>query len=149
MYAPQPPAATGWRVGVALDADGRAYDPITGAAPTFERPVWGHAPFAGRQGYYWSSPPEDEAWPADEYIRYLQWREAAGPASSRFVHLTLVYVYEPIDSRPPGERPFYPLLIRRWPDNDAPLPRGIRLYAPDYERLGEKDWAPQALQPAY
>lgn len=64
----------------------------------------------------WSSAPEAEGWPADEYIRYLQWLEDRRPDAQRFVRLVLIYLYEPIDRRRPGERPLYPLLVCRGPD---------------------------------
>jgi hypothetical protein len=157
MYAPQPPAAGGWGVGVALTQDGREIDPITGVQPSLARPSGTRRPFAGLEGYYWTDTPSPDSLAQERYARYLLWKnKEREPLLGRaLTHLTLIYVYEPFLPLQVALHQSYPLLVYQWPPNDTlrtPLPpdsflRRIQLYQIDYDRFEEETWQPEPLSP--
>lgn len=153
MYAPEPPAHTGWWVGVGRTADGREVDPITGAPPTLQKPLWGTPPFAGRMGYYWTGAPDEGGSPHRTYARYLLWLDRRKAPEERLSHFVLLYVWQPLWP-PAAATEHYPLLVLTWPRKGVrpPLPadsilRRTTLYEVDYARLDTPGWRPTPLPP--
>ena len=75
MYAPGPPDFSGWWVVVGLTADGREIDPITGGAPTLEKPDPTTDHYRSLGGYYWSDFPDEEGETYTTYRRFLLWQD--------------------------------------------------------------------------
>jgi hypothetical protein len=152
MYAPGPPRYGGWWVCVGLTDSGEEVDPITGAKPSFAVPT--HRTFRGLGSVYWFVAPEIDGDPQKNFTRYFQWidRHYNSP-ENHLTHFSLFFVYEPF--RPMQNAPHVrkPLLVMRWPEDAAVRPplragsalQGVKIYAPDYDKLGKRRWLPAEL----
>ena len=158
MYAPEPPAFSGWWVGVGITANGREVDPITGRPPKLEKPLDRGPAFEDLGGLYWFHEPGADGTPHHAFAHFLLWRDRRQYSpEERLEHFVLLYMYEPFQPLQNAAHPVLPLLVMRWPGVPShpapPLIRGsvlagLQLYEADYERLGDEDWKPVAL-PAF
>ncbi len=157
MYAPGPPRYGGWWVCVGHTAAGEEIDPITGAAPTFAAPARADWPFRGLGSVYWFVEPDDDGDPQEDYARYFQWVDQhINPPQKRLTHFSLFFVYEPFRPIQNAAHVRKPLLVMRWPEGDMaarPALRGdsalraVKIYQPDYQKLGKRSWMPRELPP--
>ncbi len=155
MYAPGRPDFSGWWVVVGLTADGREIDPITGGAPTLEKPDPTTDHYRSLGGYYWSDFPDEEGEAYTTYRRFLLWQDRRrNPPERQLTHMTVIYMYEtflPINNK---SHPPLALLIGPWAISSSEVRStlhqgsmlvGVQLYKIDYELLGTIDWRPVAL----
>jgi hypothetical protein len=140
MYAPSPPAYTGWWVCVGGTRMGAEVDPITGSKPTCIPPDNAAWPFGGLGSVYWFYDPDEESYVQEEFAYFLQWQdERYTPEDERLTHFSLFYVYVPYEPMP--------MLVMRWPEQqDGHAPPSLRadsllheatVYKLAYEGWGE------------
>ncbi len=147
MYAPSPPAYTGWWVCVGRTRTGAEIDPITGTKPTFVSPDNAGWPFGGLGSVYWLYEPDEEGYVQEEYTAFIQWKDKRyTPQNEQLTHFLLFYVYVPYEPVADGPYEPMPMLVTRWPEEDArarpalrtdSVLREVELYETVYNKWGE------------
>ncbi len=147
MYAPSPPDYVGWWVCVGRTRSGAEIDPITGIVPTFKPPNNAGWPFGGLGSVYWFYEPDEEGYVQEEYTDFIRWRDKRyTPQNEQLTHFLLFYVYVPYEPVAEGPHEPMPMLVTRWPEEDAEarpvlrpdsVLREVELYETVYDKWGE------------